>query len=217
MFTGLVEAVGTLSKKQTVGADVRLCIDVGAMDLSKVVIGDSIAVNGVCLTVVTLDNNSFYADASTETMSCTSLQFLQPGTPVNLEPALTLGKPLGGHLVAGHVDGLAKVLRSEPDARSVRYYIEAPQSLARFIAAKGSVCLDGVSLTVNHVDGRTFDVNIIPHTQTRTNISQWRAGSFINLEVDLIARYLERLMQGDKSSMSAGVTMSTLIENGFVR
>lgn len=218
MFTGLVEVVGTLAEIKPLGDDLRLQVNAKDMPWSEVTLGDSIAVNGVCLTVVALTGDGFAADASKETMACTSLQYLKPGTAVNLERALTLNKPLGGHLVAGHVDGLVRLLRQEPDARSIRYYFEVPKPLMHYIAAKGSVCLDGISLTVNKVEGQIFDVNLIPHTQQVTNAYNWHPGQELNLEVDLIARYLERFAQLGKLSepQKKSVTMNTLIDNGFV-
>ena len=185
MFTGLVEVVGTLAEIIPMGDDLRLHVKALDMPWDKVEIGDSIAVNGVCLTVVALTSDGFAADASKETMACTSLQYLKAGTSVNLERALTLSKPLGGHLVSGHVDGLVRLIRQEPEARSMRYFFEVPRPLMHYIAAKGSVCLDGISLTVNSVDGQIFDVNLIPHTQAVTNANKWSSGQELNLEVDL--------------------------------
>jgi len=194
-------------------------VDAPGLGLDHVNIGDSIAVNGVCLTVVLLDlsKNKFAADASRETINCTSLGQLQIGTLLNLEKALTLSKPLGGHLVSGHVDGLAQLLHFEKDARSIRYTFEVPTALARYIAAKGSVCLDGISLTVNFVQGVKFEVNLIPHTQQATNAHLWTPGQKVNLEVDLIARYLDRFMQVklDETSTQGSVTIKSLIDNGF--
>lgn len=218
MFTGLVEVVGTLAEIKPIGDDLRLQVNASEMPWEDVQIGDSIAVNGVCLTVVALSGNGFAADASKETMACTSLQHLMPGTAVNLERALTLNKPLGGHLVSGHVDGLVRLMRQETEARSIRYFFEVPRPLMHYIAAKGSVCLDGISLTVNSIDGQIFDVNLIPHTQTVTNAKNWHPGQELNLEVDLIARYLERFAQVGKLGQlqTQGVTMSTLSDNGFI-
>ena len=219
MFTGLVETVGILSRVDHIGEDLRLIVQAQqGIEWGQVAIGDSISVNGVCLTVVTLEGNGFSADASKETMDCTSLRYLQPGSAVNIERALTLSKPLGGHLVSGHVDGLARLLRSEQDARSIRYTFEVPENLKHYIAAKGSVCLDAISLTVNHVDGCLFNVNLIPHTQSVTNAQFWKPGQEVNLEVDLIARYLERFLQVKQSQapLKKTVSMRTLIGNGFV-
>lgn len=200
MFTGIIEALGAIAVKQPHGADMRLAIDSGKLDLSDVELGDSIAVSGVCLTVVELDRHSarIAADLSTETLARTALGDLAPGAAVNLEKALLPTTRLGGHLVSGHVDGLGTVQEFYQDARSWRLGIQAPASLARYIAEKGSVCVDGVSLTVNAVTGARFDVNIIPHTLQETTIGDYRPGRRVNLEVDLIARYLERLLTAAK-------------------
>ncbi|MGH8402173.1 MAG: riboflavin synthase, partial [Gammaproteobacteria bacterium] len=174
--------------------DVRVRIETGALDLNTVSIGDSIAVNGCCLTVIEKLPDGFAADASAETLSLATLGGSKPGDPVNLETALTLSAPLGGHLVTGHVDGVGTVCRRKTDARSVRFDIETPVELVRYIARKGSICVDGVSLTVNAVANNIFDVNIIPHTLEQTIMGGYRKGTQVNLEVDLIARYLERLL-----------------------
>lgn len=218
MFTGLVEVLGTLTEIRPVADDLRLSVKAELMPWGEVALGDSIAVNGVCLTVIELLPGGFRADASQETMACTSLQYLKPGTLVNLERALTLSKPLGGHLVSGHVDGLVRLQRQQSEARSIRYFFEVPQSLMHYIAAKGSVCLDGISLTVNSVVDQVFDVNLIPHTQTVTNAKNWVVGQELNLEVDLIARYLERFAQVGilHQQNKQGVTLNTLIDNGFM-
>ena len=216
MFTGLVETLGTIQSLQPMGEDLRLIISAPGIPWNEVELGDSIAVNGVCLTVVSFVEQGFAADASTETINCTTLKLLKAGSIVNIERALTLQKPLGGHLVSGHVDGLVKLVKSQPDARSIRFYFEVPKELMHYVAAKGSVCLDGVSLTVNHVDGQIFDVNIIPHTQEMTNIKAWTVGQEVNLEIDIIARYLERFIQvKSQGDAKQGVTMQTLIDNGF--
>lgn len=217
MFTGLVEAVGTLLETRAVKDDLRLKIVAQHLPWDDIDLGASISVNGVCLTVVEFIEGGFAADASKETMSCTSLQFLKAGTQVNLERALTLNKPLGGHLVSGHVDGLVRLVSATPDARSIRYVFEVPKELMHYIAGKGSVCLDGISLTVNTVDGQLFDVNLIPHTQEVTNAHHWHPGQLLNIEVDLIARYLERFTQvGTLAGRTEGVSMQTLIDNGFI-
>ncbi len=209
MFTGLVETVGRIQSLQPVGQDLRLIVTAD-LPWQDIELGASIAVNGVCLTVVSFTDNGFAADASTETISCTTLKYLKAGSQVNIERALTLQKPLGGHLVSGHVDGLVKLIKRQQDARSIRFYFEVPQNLMHYVAAKGSVCLDGVSLTVNHVDGQIFDVNIIPHTQEMTNIKHWIDGQDVNLEVDIIARYLERFIQvKSDSSKESSITMQT--------
>lgn len=197
MFTGIVQAVGTINSLEKRGGDVRLEIDADGMPLDRIQIGDSIAVNGCCLTVIEKYAQGFAADASRETLVLTTLGDLAAGAAVNLETSLTLGTPLGGHLVLGHVDGVGTVKSRREDVRSVRFEIEAPAKLARYIARKGSVCVDGVSLTVNAVNAHRFDVNIIPHTLEHTILKHWREGARVNLEVDLLARYLERLAQPD--------------------
>lgn len=193
MFTGIIEALGSLRAVETVGGDRRMSI--AARDyLQGCRLGDSIAVNGVCLTAVAFEDGAFVADVSGETLAATTAGRWRAGDPVNLERALTPDKPLGGHLVSGHVDGLATLLSREEDARSWRLRFEVPAPLARYIARKGSVTLDGISLTVNEVEGRVFGVNIIPQTWTHTTLGQRAVGDAVNLEVDLIARYLERLL-----------------------
>lgn len=194
MFTGIIEAIGSIVTKEPRGGDVRLHIATGKLDLSEVKLGDSIAVSGVCLTVVALPGDGFWADVSAETLSRTVLGELVSGAAVNLERALTPTTRLGGHLVSGHVDGIGTVIERNPEARSVRFAIEAPAHLARYIAEKGSLCVDGVSLTVNRVDGARFDLNIVPHTLQETTFADYQAGHRVNLEVDIIARYLERLL-----------------------
>ncbi len=222
MFTGIIQAVGSIADMRQQGGDMRLSIDAGQLDMSDVALGDSIAVNGVCLTAVELVGSRFAADVSTETLSLTSLGQLSNGHSVNLEKALTLSTRLGGHLVSGHVDGLGEVVSRHDDARSVRFTLRAPDQLAKYISAKGSVCIDGTSLTVNKVDGALFELNIVPHTLQETIMGQYQSGSKVNLEVDVIARYLERLLLGDKAAesgqSSAGdVTMELLAENGFLK
>lgn len=216
MFTGIIEAVGEIATVERRGGDCRLRIRTGKLDLSDVALGDSIAVSGVCLTAVELPGDGFVADVSGETLSLTMLGGLGTGDPVNLEKALTPTTRLGGHLVSGHVDGLGEVLSLRDDGRSVRYDVRAPDALARYIAAKGSICVDGVSLTVNRVDGAVFSVNIVPHTRNETTIRWYRSGTRVNLEVDLIARYLERLILGGKAAEPGShLTESFLAEHGF--
>lgn len=222
MFTGIIQAVGKIAGMQQQGGDMRLSIETGKLDMSDVALGDSIAVNGVCLTAVELSGSVFAADVSTETLSLTSLGQLSNGSAVNLEKALTLSTRLGGHLVSGHVDGLGEVISRYDDARSVRFTLRAPDQLAKYISAKGSVCIDGTSLTVNKVDGALFELNIVPHTLQETIMGQYHNGSKVNLEVDVIARYLERLLLGDKAAESGvsatdGVTMELLAEHGFLK
>lgn len=221
MFTGIIQALGTIAAMRHQGGDMRLSINTGKLDMTDVALGDSIAVNGVCLTAVELSGAQFAADVSTETLSLTSLGQLKSGSPVNLEKALTLSTRLGGHLVSGHVDGLGEVINRYDDARSVRFTLQAPDALAKYISAKGSICVDGTSLTVNKVNGAQFELNIVPHTLQETIMGQYQSGSKVNLEVDVIARYLERLLLGDKAAepmhSEGGVTMELLAEHGFLK
>jgi riboflavin synthase len=193
MFTGLIEAQGRILSTETVGGDRRMVFEAPGY-LTGVNLGDSISVNGICLTAAALDGDRFTADLSAETLSLTTAGFWKPGRGVNLERALSLQKPLGGHLVSGHVDGIGRLLQKHEDARSWRMIFEAPVDLSRYIAGKGSICIDGVSLTVNEVEGQRFGVNIIPHTLEHTTLGSLASGDPVNLEVDLIARYLERLL-----------------------
>lgn len=193
MFTGIIQALGRITRIEPRGGDVRLHIETGSLDLSDVAPGDSIAVSGVCLTALEPSVQGFFADVSNETLGLTTLGDAAEGDVVNLEKALRLADRLGGHLVTGHVDGLAEVTAIEIDARSQRWCFRVPSGLSRYIARKGSVCVDGVSLTVNAVDGDEFEVNLIPHTQQVTTFSQRRVGDAVNIEVDLMARYAERL------------------------
>lgn len=212
MFTGIIEAVGTVTALEQRGGDVRLAIDGGGLDLSGAAIGDSIAVNGCCLTVIRLAGAVFSADVSRESLGLTTLGTLERGSRVNLERALTLSRPLGGHLVTGHVDGIGTVESRADDGRSVRFRLRAPEALARYLARKGSICVDGVSLTVNEVDGACFGVNIVPHTMAATVFGAYRPGARVNLEVDIVARYLERLV-----GAAGGLTRERLEEYGFVK
>ncbi|HWU67289.1 MAG TPA: riboflavin synthase [Stenotrophobium sp.] len=195
MFTGIIEAVGKISESVSTGGDRRMLIVAPAGYLGTAQGGDSIAVNGVCLTAVEFRHDGFVADVSGETLSATTAGQWQAGHAVNLERALTPSKPLGGHLVSGHVDGVGTLAGKHEDARSWRLEFEAPASLARYIARKGSICIDGISLTVNEVSGRRFGVNIIPQTMTHTTLGALPIGGAVNLEVDLVARYLERLLK----------------------
>ena len=194
MFTGIVQGQGHVRAVEPRGGDVRLVFDTGPVSLEGVELGGSIAVSGVCLTATQFDRASFAADVSRETLSLTTLGEWQPGTPVNLEKALLAGQALGGHYVTGHVDGVGRVVAREDDASSVRMEFEVPAALARYVARKGSICIDGVSLTVNGVSGPRFDVNLVPHTLTVTTLGRLQPGSRVNLEVDIIARYVERMM-----------------------
>jgi riboflavin synthase len=194
MFTGIIQSVGRVVRLEPRGGDVRLAVDTGDLDLADVQLGDSIAVSGVCLTAITLEPHGFSADVSNETLSLTTLGKLKAGDPVNLEKALRLADRLGGHLVSGHVDGIGKVIAITPDGRSQRWTFEVPAAISRYIAAKGSVCIDGTSLTVNEVAGHRFGVNLIPHTVEHTAFHARRVGDAVNIEVDVIARYVERLL-----------------------
>lgn len=196
MFTGIIAAMGQVTSITPSSGDIRLKVATQKLDLADVQLGDSIAINGVCLTVVELDESHASFDVSKESLERTALSQINEGTSVNLEKALAVGDRLGGHMVSGHVDGLGKVLEMTPSARSVQFRIEVPESLERYIAKKGSVTIDGVSLTVNEVGAGWFEINIIPHTMQETIIQEYKVGSVVNLEVDLIARYLERLLPG---------------------
>ena len=190
------------------------------LSLADVKLGDSIATNGICLTVVELTGQGFAADVSNETLRRTCLKTWQVGTRVNLEKALMPTSRLGGHIVSGHVDGLGEIISFKPDARSLQYQVRAPDSLAKYISEKGSITVDGISLTVNAIDGATFSLNIVPHTVQETNVGEWQTGSVVNLEVDLLARYLERLIMGDKAaqpSAKADISLEFLAKHGFMR
>lgn len=195
MFTGIIQGVGTMAAREPRGGDVRLVIDVGSLPFEDVELGESIAVNGVCLTVVEFAPGRFAADASNETLSLTTLGSLSPGDALNLERAMRPGDRLGGHLVSGHVDGVGRVAAIEPDARAQRWRFEAGPEVLRYVAKKGSICVDGVSLTVNQADDTGFEVALIPHTIENTRFAHTGVGDPVNLEVDLIARYVERLLQ----------------------
>ena len=200
MFTGIIQAVGHIAAIESGEQDIRLCIESGKLPLEGVSLGDSIATSGVCLTVTELTGDGYWADVSPESLSLTTLGTKGIGDPVNLETSLTLSTPLGGHLVSGHVDGVGHVDDIIEDARFWRVRIAAPENLARYVAMKGSICVDGTSLTVNQVEGCHFELTIIPQTWEETVFSEYRVGSPVNLEVDVIARYLERLMQFEAST-----------------
>lgn len=217
MFTGIIQTIGQIRARESRGGDVRLLIAAGGLDMSAVAPGDSIAVNGVCLTAVEPSADAFCADVSMETLSRTTLAELAPGASVNLEPALTLAQRLGGHLVSGHVDGVGVIRQRWHDGRSVRLSIEAPPELSKYIAGKGSIGVDGVSLTVNSVNGSVFELNIVPHTLTATTLGECAAGRRVNLEVDIIARYLERLLNTGAAIASEGVTRELLAAHGFIK
>ena len=216
MFTGIVQALGEIAAIVKTDGDVRLRVMTGKLPLADVAIGDSISTNGVCLTVTELPGDGYWADVSTETLSLTSLKSIKTGTKVNLEKSVTPTTALGGHLVSGHVDGLGVVRRLEQDARSWRVTIEAPKELAKYIAGKGSICIDGTSLTVNTVNGASFELNIIPQTWEETVFQFYQVGSEVNLEVDIIARYLERLLQSGAVPTSEGLSLDSLRGAGYL-
>lgn len=215
MFTGIIAAVGRLAGLERQGQDARLTIDAGELDLGDVILGDSIAVSGACLTVVKLAPPRFSVDVSRETLVRTTLGSLAVGDGLNLEKALRLGDRLGGHLVSGHVDGVGVLRARVASGRSERFTVEAPAALARYIAEKGSVCIDGVSLTVNGVRGTSFDLQIIPHTLAETTLRDFAPGQRLNIEVDLIARYLERMLSADAET--GNVSLELLARAGFTR
>ena len=218
MFTGIIQAVGKIAAMEQRGGDVRLYVKTGVLDLGDVALGDSIATNGVCLTVIELPGDGFWADVSRESIERTSIRIKKTGVAVNLEKSLTPETRMGGHLVTGHVDGIGEVVNRHDDARSVKFTIRAPSQLAKYIAEKGSICIDGTSLTVNAVSGANFDINIIPHTVKETVIGGYQVGTQVNLEVDLIARYLERLLLGERAAdpnAGTGLDLAKLRDNGF--
>lgn len=212
MFTGIIAALGQVKVLQPRQGDVQLQIEAGKLDCTDIQLGDSVAVNGVCLTVVERHDTQLTFDVSQETLKRSSLGQLKTGSPVNLEKALAVGDRLGGHFVSGHVDGLGTVQLINLVGQSWQMKVTVVEELQKYIAEKGSICIDGVSLTVNTVDAKGFEVNIIPHTLQETIIQHYQTGSRVNLEVDLIARYLERLLP-----QQSGVTMEVLVKNGFIK
>ena len=221
MFTGIIQSIGSIRSVQQQGGDARLVIVCGKLPLEEVQLGDSIAVNGVCLTAVEIGSDSFSADISLETLNCSTLDHLSSASTVNLELALTPTTRLGGHLVSGHVVAVGEVLSRSTQARSEQFIISAPAELMKYIAVKGSICIDGVSLTVNGLENNSFELNIVPHTLSETIIGSYRVGSRVNIEVDLIARHLERLIIGDIASNGVsdslkGISHKLLAEHGFI-
>ena len=219
MFTGIIEAIGTVRAMTPKGGDVRVYIATGKLDLSDVKLGDSIAVNGICLTAVELPGDGFWADVSRETLTRTAFVQLKVGSRVNLEKALTPSSRLGGHLVSGHVDGVGEIISRADNARAVQFRVRAPRELAKYIAFKGSITVDGTSLTVNAIHGAEFELTIVPHTLQETIMADYHAGRTVNLEVDLLARYLERLLMGDKAAepTTSGITEHFLAEHGYLK
>ncbi|MGH8165997.1 MAG: riboflavin synthase [Woeseiaceae bacterium] len=219
MFTGIIRAVGTIERMQSRGGDFRLSIRAAGLPWSDYQTGESISVNGVCLTAVELRDDGFDTDVSSETINVTALGSLAAGSRVNLEPAMSLGDRLGGHLVSGHVDCVGSVLERKPEARSVMLRIGLPAAYRRYVVKKGSVCVDGVSLTINGVSAESFTVNIIPHTAVATIAGNYETGSKVNIEVDLIARYLEGLLNAGggvgTNDLSAGISEDFLRAHGY--
>lgn len=220
MFTGIIEAVGTIISAQQTAGDVRLQIHAGLLDMADVKLGDSIATSGICLTVIDFGTDWYAADVSLETISRTTLTHWKAGQRVNLEKALLPTTRLGGHLVSGHVDGVGEIVVARQDARSLYFEVQAPDTLAKYLAEKGSITVDGISLTINHLNDARLSLNLVPHSAAQTTISAWKVGTQVNLEVDVLARYLERLLMGDKAAQAtakSSIDMSFLAENGFLR
>lgn len=220
MFTGIIEAVGHISAMQQKGQDVRLTVQVGKLDMSDVALGDSIATNGVCLTVVAFSSDQYSADVSAETLARSGFADYSVGDTVNLEKAMLPTSRFGGHIVSGHVDGVGKVKSINERGKAIEIWVDAPTDLAKYVAEKGSITVDGVSLTVNEVIGTAFRLTLVPHTLKETIIGRYKPGTRVNLEVDVIARYLERLMLGDKAAHSdtkQDISMAFLAENGYLK
>ena len=217
MFTGIIQAVGEVASMTYNSGDLRLRVRTGDLSLEDVNLGDSICTNGVCLTATELPGDGYWADVSVETLNFTTLGALKTGARLNLEKAMTPTSRLGGHIVSGHIDGVGEIVSLEQDARSWRFVVRAPDNLAKYIAQKGSICIDGTSLTVNAVRGAEFDLNIIPQTMSETLFCDYGPGTRVNLEVDVIARYLERLVLGDAAAMtgSGDLSLQTLADNGY--
>ncbi|QXW26166.1 riboflavin synthase [Acinetobacter johnsonii] len=219
MFTGIIESLGKVASVQNVGGDVRLRIETD-LDMSDVHLGDSIATNGICLTVIDWGDNWYAADVSRESLNRTTLGSWKAGHSVNVEKAMLPTTRFGGHIVSGHVDAIGEITVVREDARSLYFEVAAPAEIAKYLAEKGSITVDGVSLTINHLRGNILSLNLIPHTAERTNIGTWKAGVKVNLEVDVLARYIERLLLGDKAAQApqqSKISMEFLAENGFMK
>lgn len=219
MFTGIIESVGQVQSLQSVGGDIRLRIQTN-LDMSDVHLGDSIATNGICLTVIEWGDDWYAADVSRESLNRTTLAHWKVGQAVNVEKAMLPTTRFGGHIVSGHVDAVGEITVMREDARSLYFEVTAPAEIARYLAEKGSVTVDGISLTINHLRGRVLSLNLIPHTAERTNIGTWKTGAKVNLEVDVLARYIERLLLGDKAAEStpqSSISMDFLAQNGFLK
>ena len=219
MFTGIIESLGKVESLQSVGGDVRLRIQTD-LDMSDVHLGDSIATNGICLTVIDWGENWYAADVSRESLDRTTLANWKVGQPVNVEKAMLPTTRFGGHIVSGHVDAVGEIVVVRSDARSIYFEVTAPKEIAKYLAEKGSITVDGISLTINHLRGNILSLNLIPHTAEHTNISTWKLGTKVNLEVDILARYIERLLLGDKAAETteqSKISMEFLAENGFLK
>ena len=219
MFTGIIESLGKVESIQNVSGDVRLRIHTD-LDMSDVHLGDSIATNGICLTVIAWGENWYEADVSRESLARTTLGTWQVGHPVNIEKAMLPTTRFGGHIVSGHVDAVGEITAVQSDARSIYFEVTAPVEIAKYLAEKGSITVDGVSLTINHLRGNILSLNLIPHTAERTNIGTWKVGTKVNLEVDVLERYIERLLLGDKAaeqSKQSKINLDFLAENGFLK
>lgn len=219
MFTGIIESLAKVQSIQNVGGDVRLRIQT-TMDMSDVNLGDSIATNGICLTVIDFGSDWYAADVSRESLNRTTLVDWKVGKIVNVEKAMLPTTRFGGHIVSGHVDGVGEISVLRQDARSLYFEITTPTELAKYLAEKGSITVDGISLTINHLRGNILSLNLIPHTAEKTNIHTWKLGSKVNLEVDILARYLERLLLGDKAAKQesgSNLSMAFLAQNGFLK
>lgn len=221
MFTGIVEAVGSIKAINVNAAGARVVVHGGSLDFSDVKLGDSIATNGICLTVVAVDNSTYSADVSKETLTRTGFAQYKIGQPVNLEKAMLPTTRFGGHMVSGHVDGIGKILSINTVGNSIEYWLELPDNIKQYVAEKGSITIDGTSLTVNSVEQNRFRLTIVPHTTEQTTISNYQVGQIVNLEVDLIARYIERLLfcrdQSEHSNTDSGVSKELLMQSGFIK
>ena len=219
MFTGIIESLGQVESLQSVGGDIRLRIQ-SNLDMSDVHLGDSIATNGICLTVIDWGDNWYAADVSRESLNRSTVGQWKVGQAVNVEKAMLPTTRFGGHIVSGHVDAVGEITMLRQDARSLYFEVTAPVEIAKYLAEKGSVTVDGISLTINHLRGNILSLNLIPHTAERTNIGTWKTGAKVNLEVDVLARYIERLMLGDKAAETkeqSKLSMAFLAENGFLK
>ena len=219
MFTGIIEAIGTIKSLQITANGARLTIDAGNLDMSDVKLGDSIATNGICLTVVALDHNNYSVDVSNETLQCTCFGNYQQGQQVNLEKAMLPTTRFGGHMVSGHVDAITKINTIQNNGNSIEYWLSLPNALAYYVSEKGSITVDGISLTVNSVTELQFRLTIVPHTLEQTIMSSYRVGTEVNIEVDLIARYLERLLLKPQieTKSTGGVSEELLRNSGFIK